>query len=359
MNRTAFRPAPRIPSGERHDSESAIPRTTTISKTPAATLEAITHWYGPRRVGFLGRGVPTEPVLKDITLSFSSHSVNAILGLNGAGKSTLLKILSGVMAPKAGAVMLEDRPIKPGHRSVKKAIGLAIGTRSRLIWDLPPIETFRLHRAIYAIDAGNFGRTMAEVEEIFAIRDFIFRPTRSLSLGQRVRVEVALAMIHRPRLLLLDECSIGLDLMAKEAYHAAISHIAKDWGTCVVQATNDLADIRAGIAKIAILAHNRIVFDGSFRDLTTVPGFSRTATVECDEAEVGPLVARLSAHGIAAEPDRNGALRIRADGLEDLNACVLDCVRESAPSVRSIRFGTEDLKYILAELETRASQDGD
>ena len=320
----------------------------------AVSVDAVTHGYGARRRLFgFGRAAQGALVLRDVTLAFPTHSVNVILGLNGAGKSTLLKILAGVMAPQSGAVALHGKPVSPVSRGTQSDIGLAIGNRSRLQWDLAPIETFRLHRAIYGLSRASFARTLKELEACFAIGDLMQRPTRTLSLGQRVRIEVALAMLHRPRLLLLDECSIGLDLLVKTSYHAALAHIARDWGTCVVQATNDLADLTENTHKIAILSDCRIVFDGTFRELTALPGFSRAVTVSCAEQDIEALHDCLRASGLQARRGDDGALSVQDGDRPGLKELVLDCVRQSAPSVRSVQFGAqEDLKTILAQLET-------
>jgi ABC-2 type transport system ATP-binding protein len=200
--------------------------------------------------------------LKGISFMVNPGELVSFLGPNGAGKSTTLKILTGVLYPTSGEVdALGFVPWKQRRKYVAH-IGAVFGQKSQLIWDIPPLDAFHLNKAIYSIPHREFDRTLAELVEMLNIGEVIKRPTRQLSLGERMKCEFVMAMLHGPQIVFLDEPTIGLDLIAKERIREFIREMNRK-GVTFILTTHDLDDVEQLAKRVIVINYGEIVFDDS------------------------------------------------------------------------------------------------
>ncbi len=219
----------------------------------------------------------------DVSMSLESGELVGYIGPNGAGKSTTIKMLTGILVPTAGEI--EVAGLVPSRERKKNArnIGVVFGQRSQLYWDLPLIESFELLRAIYSVPRDRYARNLKEFTELLEMDDFMRTPVRQLSLGQRMRGDFAAAMMHDPKIVYLDEPTIGLDVLAKEAIRTFIARINAERGTTVILTTHDLADVERLCRRIVLIDDGKIVYDGPIEQIKERYGTHRTLIVEFSE----------------------------------------------------------------------------
>lgn len=226
-----------------------------------------------------------EPALKDISFRIQRGEIVGLVGKNGAGKSTLLRLACGILRPSSGRIrLLGIDPVKEQTRILGR-LGFIIGARSRLIWDLPARDSFNLHKAIYSLPERQFKRRLAELEEDFDLHELLDRTVRELSLGQRMRVDIALAFLHEPEVLLLDEATIALDSVTKHRFRRSLGATGKRMGTTIFLASNDLEDVRTVCQRILILSGKTLIYDGNLKDLYLLKGMSEHLTVTVSSVE--------------------------------------------------------------------------
>src|SRR5689334_3824610 len=199
------------------------------------------------------RSYEDKVAVSDVNIDIEAGELVGYIGPNGAGKSTTIKMLTGILVPTSGSV--EVAGIVPYDRRAQNArnIGVVFGQRSQLYWDLPLIESFELLRAIYSIPDDRYERNMRTFMEILEMGPFIRTPVRQLSLGQRMRGDFAAALLHDPKIVYLDEPTIGLDVIAKEAIREFVKHINEERGTTIILTTHDLADVERLCRRIIII----------------------------------------------------------------------------------------------------------
>lgn len=201
--------------------------------------------------------------VKDVSFALETGELVGFIGPNGAGKSTTLKMLSGILHPSSGEVVALGRFVPWRDRTeYVRHLGAVFGQKSQLVWDVPPQDTFRLARAIHDIPRDRYVRRLGELSELLGIERTMTQPTRTLSLGERMRCEFALALLHEPRILFLDEPTIGLDIEAKDRIRAFVKAINAA-GTTVLLTTHDLQDIELLARRAIVIDKGRIGFDGS------------------------------------------------------------------------------------------------
>lgn len=204
--------------------------------------------------------------LKGISFDVEEGELVGFLGPNGAGKSTTLKILTGVLHPSSGFVdVLGYCPWKQRKRYVAN-IGAVFGQKSQLIWDIPPMDSFLMNQAIYAISDRAFKETLDELSGLLGVEELMRRPTRNLSLGERMKCEFIMAMLHRPRIVFLDEPTIGLDVIAKETIRDFIRKMNGN-GVTFILTTHDLADVESLARRVIVVNHGELVFDDTLDSL--------------------------------------------------------------------------------------------
>jgi ABC-2 type transport system ATP-binding protein len=213
------------------------------------------------------RQYETVRAVDDITFSIAPGERVGFLGPNGAGKTTTLKMLSGLLHPTGGEVRVLDYTPARRERAFLSSIMLVTGQKQQLIWDLPPAETFELNRAIYGIERGEFRRTLDELVDALRISDVMNKPTRQLSLGERMKCELAAALLHRPRVLFLDEPTIGLDVTMQGVVRGFIKRYNEQHGAAVLLTSHDMDDVAALCPRIVVIDHGHIIFDGTLSGL--------------------------------------------------------------------------------------------
>ncbi len=205
------------------------------------------------------------------------------LGPNGAGKSTTIKMLTGILVPTSGEVVVNGRVPWRERRAHVARIGVVFGQRNTLWWDLPVVESFDLLRHIYRIPADRYRANRARFEEILGLGGFLHTPVRSLSLGQMMRANLAAAFLHDPEIVFLDEPTIGLDVVAKERIRCFIRRANEESGATVVLTTHDLSDVERLCRRVMMIDHGRLIFDGQLTELTRRFGGERELVVELAE----------------------------------------------------------------------------
>jgi len=196
------------------------------------------------------------------------------LGPNGAGKTTTLKMLAGLLHPTAGEARVDGHEPKRRDEAFLRKITLVLGQKQQLIWDLPPSETFELNRAIYGLPRDAFEKTQKEIVELLDIGDVIKRPTRQLSLGERMKCELAASLVHGPKVLFLDEPTIGLDVSMQTIVRDFIRRYNEEREATVILTSHNMADVSALCPRVIVINHGKLAFDGELRDLVqrTRPG---------------------------------------------------------------------------------------
>lgn len=189
------------------------------------------------------------------------------IGPNGAGKSSTIKILSGILTPDSGTVLVDGRiPYKNRKEHVSR-IGVVFGQRSQLWWDVPVIDSFELLKDIYSIPDTQYKDSLEELAELLNLGEILRTPARQLSLGQRMRCEIAASLLHRPKILFLDEPAIGLDAVSKLAVRDFIRKQNLAHGTTVILTTHDMQDIEALASRIILIGKGQILMDGTLEDI--------------------------------------------------------------------------------------------
>jgi ABC-2 type transport system ATP-binding protein len=218
-----------------------------------------------------------------VTMSVHAGELVGYIGPNGAGKSTTIKMLTGILVPTSGDVRAAG--IVPYEHRAQNArnIGVVFGQRSQLYWDLPLVESFELLRAIYGVPRDRYRRNLDEFVEILEMQDFLRTPVRQLSLGQRMRGDFAAALLHDPTIVYLDEPTIGLDVVAKEAIRTFIARINTERGTTVILTTHDLADVERLCRRIVLIDRGALIYDGDVERIKTEYGRFRTLVVHFAE----------------------------------------------------------------------------
>ncbi|MBO5337654.1 MAG: ATP-binding cassette domain-containing protein [Lachnospiraceae bacterium] len=226
--------------------------------------------------------------LSNISFTIQDGEMVGYIGPNGAGKSSTIKILSGILTPDSGTCMINGRiPWKNRIQHVKE-IGVVFGQRSQLWWDIPVIDSFELLKDIYSIPTPNYNRKLEELTELLQLQEILKTPTRQLSLGQRMRCEIAASLLHEPKLLFLDEPTIGLDAVSKLAVRDFIKKMNAEHGTTVILTTHDMQDIEALANRVILIGRGKVLLDGTLDDMR------RTAqSGENTNASLDQLVADL------------------------------------------------------------------
>lgn len=218
-----------------------------------------------------------------ISFSISKGELIGYLGPNGAGKSTTIKMLTGILQPSGGTLLVGGlSPMKDRIKHVAR-LGVVFGQRTNLWWDLPVIESLNLIKHIYKVSDERYRRNLKDFGSLLGIDEFVMTPVRSLSLGQRMRADLAASLLHDPEILFLDEPTIGLDVLAKERIRTFIKHINEEHGTTVILTTHDLGDVSQLCRRVMMIDKGKLLYDGSLAELVERFGGSRQLVVELAE----------------------------------------------------------------------------
>src|SRR6185369_7483687 len=249
------------------------------------------HYQVPEREGGLKAAVTslfkrkfrTVKAVDEISFNIEAGKVVGFLGPNGAGKTTTLKMLSGLLHPTSGEVSVMG--YEPRHRShdYLRQVTLVMGNRNQLTWDLPALDSFDLQRAIYGIPMDQFKRTRDEFIELLELKDLVNKPVRNLSLGERMKMEIVAALLHRPKVLFLDEPTIGLDVTMQRRLRIFVAEYNRRYGATVLLTSHYMADVQALCKRVIVIHHGRILFDGELSTLASRFGAEKTIGVTLKE----------------------------------------------------------------------------
>lgn len=228
--------------------------------------------------GLFKREFKVVEAVRDVSFQINSGEMVAFLGPNGAGKTTTLKLLSGLIYPTSGEATVLGHV--PWHRenTYRRRFSLVMGQKNQLWWDLPAQESFRLHKEIYRIPHDDFDRRMDELTEMLEVKKLIGQPVRELSLGERMRMELIAALLHRPDVLLLDEPTIGLDVVSQRRVQEFLKHYQKEQGITVILTSHYMKDVEALCQRAIIINEGELKHDGPIAEI--VDRFSQHKIIE-------------------------------------------------------------------------------
>ena len=221
--------------------------------------------------------------IKDISFQIEKGEIIGYIGPNGAGKSTTIKILSGILVPDSGECRINGLTPWKDREKYTKDIGVVFGQRSQLWWDIPAEDTFDLLKEIYKIDDKEYQKNKEKLINLLNIKDIINIPVRNLSLGQRMRCEIAASLIHNPSILFLDEPTIGLDAESKEIVRDFIKKLNKEKKTTIILTTHDMSDIEALAKRIILIGKGSILYDGSLNNLKSKYASNKKVIVKTND----------------------------------------------------------------------------
>ena len=216
---------------------------------------------------FFNRKYRYIKAIDNISFSIKKGEIVGYIGPNGAGKSTTIKILSGILVPDSGKVKIKNMTPWKDRKNYVSNIGVVFGQRSQLWWDIPAIDSFNLLKDIYKLDDKEYEETLNELIDLLNLKDIINMPVRQLSLGNRMKCEIAASLIHKPEILFLDEPTIGLDAVSKKIVREFIKKINKKRNVTVILTTHDMADIEALAKRIILIGKGKVLYDGTLSKL--------------------------------------------------------------------------------------------
>ena len=225
----------------------------------------------------------TKRAVDDISFEINDGEIVGYIGANGAGKSTTIKMMTGILTPTSGKVTVNGITPYENREKNAKNIGVVFGQKTQLWWDLPISETFLLLKDIYDISDNDFEERMNFFKKVLGLEEFFLNPVRTLSLGQRMRADLAAALIHNPKVIYLDEPTIGLDVVVKESVRKAIKEINKKYGTTIILTTHDLNDIEELCNRIIIIDKGKKIYDGEIEGVKEKYGYLTTVEIQVKE----------------------------------------------------------------------------
>lgn len=241
------------------------------------------------------REVIEIPAVKEISFGIARGEIIGYIGANGAGKSTTIKMMTGILTPTVGEVIVDGRIPYQMRQENAKHIGVVFGQKTQLWWDLPVGETFAILKEIYEVSDDFYEAQMRYFDEIFELSEFMNQTVRTLSLGQRMRADLAASMLHNPKVLFLDEPTIGLDVMVKERIRKAIKDMNAKYGTTIVLTTHDMSDIEELCHRIMIIDKGELLYDGGIDKIRRDFGYERKIVFDLRYDDEGEVLDKLKA----------------------------------------------------------------
>jgi len=299
-----------------------------------------------RHVGRLRRERRRVTAVDGISFSVERGEMVGYIGPNGAGKSTTIKMLTGILVPSSGRLLVAG--LAPARRRTELArrIGVVFGNRSQLWWDLPLRDSFELLRHIYRVPAADHRRRTAELRELLDLEPFLDTPVRQLSLGQRMRGELTAALLHAPDLLFLDEPTVGLDIVSKARVREFLADLNRKGGVTVLLTTHDLSDIERLCPRMLIIDKGRVLYDGGTAEIATRFGAERTLVVDLTETRA-PL--RLARAAVVRTDGPRQWIRFRSE--ETTAAALISAITEQAQLV-DLSIEEPDIEEVVRRVYT-------
>lgn len=243
--------------------------------------------------GLFHREKVKKVAVDDISFTIDDGEIVGYIGSNGAGKSTTIKMMTGILRPTAGEILVNGIDPAKSRKQNASSIGVVFGQRTQLWWDLPLSESFTILKEIYDVSDEDYKSRMEFINSVLELSDFFDRPVRTLSLGQRMRADLGAALLHNPKVLYLDEPTIGLDIVVKDNIRKAIRQINSQYNTTVILTTHDIGDIEELCSRIIIIDEGRKIYDGTLQHLKNTYGTHRIVRMEVQAEPLQPLYQTL------------------------------------------------------------------
>jgi ABC-2 type transport system ATP-binding protein len=341
-------------SGEvSEESMDAAIRVEEVRRTYRVRKRGEGFWQGLR--AYLSVSSEQVEAIRDVSFVIRRGESVGLIGENGAGKSTVIKLLTGVLLPTSGRVRTLGLDPWEARRDVAMNIGVVFGQRPQLLWDLPPKESFRLLKLMYDIPNDTYAYVYREAVERLELGRLLTRPVRFLSLGERMRCDLAAALLHAPAIAFLDEPTIGLDVLVKERVREFLGVLRERFGMTIVLTTHDLKDIAAVCERLIVLDKGSSLYDGSLEGFERQFAETRTVLVDVerrpDEAASRTLFERLSALEVTSEwmgPRRVRLTCRRPDSVPSVMSLLLAHL-----SIRDLSLQGADIDALVARLYRR------
>src|SRR5438874_4629869 len=220
--------------------------------------------------------------VEDVSFAIEPDEMVAFLGPNGAGKTTTLKMLSGLIFPTSGTASVLGFTPWDRDDAFRRRFALVMGQKNQLWWDLPAADSFQLHREIYSLEPAAFERTLGELTELFGVEQLTRQPVRELSLGERMKMELIASLLHQPRLLLLDEPTIGLDVVAQVTIQKCLRDYNASRGVTILLTSHYMRDVEALCSRVLVITHGKMVYDGALAGITEQFGQAKLVRLQFD-----------------------------------------------------------------------------
>ncbi|MFZ0908441.1 MAG: ATP-binding cassette domain-containing protein [Candidatus Acidiferrales bacterium] len=295
------------------------------------------------------RDYKTVAAVDRVSFTIDRGEMVGYIGPNGAGKSTSIKMLTGILVPTSGEAVVNGFVPYRQRRRYVKTIGVVFGQRTQLWWDIAVIESFKLLRRIYDVSQSDFDARMELFNSILGIKDYLNTPVRKLSLGERMRCDLAAALLHNPPLLFLDEPTIGLDVVAKHHIREFLREINREFQTTVLLTTHGMDDIEELCRRILIIDHGKVLFDGELRELKQRLLRTKQIKFVVKDREVGESLGRFAVDGVELEPVDELTYRFRFDRTK---VSAADLIRQILASVdvRDLLIEDEPIEEVIKRI---------
>src|SRR5215213_6514545 len=230
--------------------------------------------------GLFRREYKEVKAVDDVSFEIEPGEIVGFLGPNGAGKTTTLKMLSGLIYPTSGTATVLGHVPWRREDAFRRRFALVMGQKNQLWWDLPAADSFQLHREIYSLPADTFQKTLGELTEVFGVKELTRQPVRELSLGERMKMELIAALLHQPQLLLLDEPTIGLDVLAQVKIQKCLREYNATRGVTMLLTSHYMRDVEALCSRVLVITHGKVVYDGPLAQIVEKFGSAKLVKVQ-------------------------------------------------------------------------------
>ncbi len=300
-------------------------KTYVVSKRETGVLAALQS--------LVHRETEDVPAVDGISFDLAPGEVVGFLGPNGAGKTTTLKMLSGLLHPTSGEVRVLGYVPSKREKAFLRQITLVMGQRNELVWDIPALDSFELNRAIYRVPPADYRRMLHDLTELLELGDLIRKPVRNLSLGERMKCEIAAALLHRPQMVFLDEPTIGLDVTMQRRIRSFMDEYNRRYGATILLTSHYMADVEALCKRVIVIHNGRLLFDGELSQLVQQFTAHKTIVVQLDDPNTdlrayGDVISRDEGH-ISLRVPKSETARVTGRLLADLP--VIDLLVEDPP----------------------------
>lgn len=294
----------------------------------------------------------------DVSFDIKEGEIVGYIGSNGAGKSTTIKMMCGILTPSSGKVLIDGREPYIKRRIVAKDIGVVFGQKTQLWWDIPLIESFKVLKEIYQVSDEDYKSRMEFLSSVLDIDEFLTQPVRTLSLGQRMRADLAASMLHNPKILFLDEPTIGMDVLVKEKIRQAIHALNTKYHTTVVLTTHDMADIENLCSRIIMIEKGKVIYDGPLGNIKRRFGNIKTLTLTVPPSINPQEVEPFSKNVEMVMDEDKVVLRFDADNVKLEEVVQYAFAKYQAIDMKIADISIEDVvKKILAQQEKKHAKE--